>query len=258
MNVKDAQKELVDPAVNMTKAVLQACNETAVKKVVLTSSIAAIAGMGTNGVAVDESVWNQHSSLKRAPYFYSKTCAERAAWDFVKDKELDLVILNPPLVLGPSLIPTISESHSMLIKVAEGELLGIVNLEMATVDVRDVSEAHIRAMEDGNASGRYICCGENANVHIRDFTNIALECGLKPPTRDLTSNFFSRFIMAASHLIPGGAAGEYARNHIGNPIHINSNKIRKELRIEFRNVLETCKETYEDLLKWGHLELPSA
>lgn len=80
ITVNDPQRDLVDPAVNGTVSVLAAAHEVAsVKKVVLTSSVAAIGDHFENGRVYTENDWNQTSSLKRMPYYYSKTLAEKAA-----------------------------------------------------------------------------------------------------------------------------------------------------------------------------------
>jgi dihydroflavonol-4-reductase len=87
MEVKDPQKDLVDPAVKGTLAVLNACEKSGtVKKVVITSSIAAITDSPNPKVTYTELDWNKDSSLTRNPYYYSKRMAEETAWNFMKEK----------------------------------------------------------------------------------------------------------------------------------------------------------------------------
>jgi len=122
VDVKDAQKELIDPAVNGTRNVLEQANRTqTVKRVVVTSSCAAIYGDNAdlkktpNGVFTEE-IWNTSSSLTHQPYSYSKTLAEKEAWTICeKQDRWDLVTINPTLVIGPGINPHgTSESFNMV------------------------------------------------------------------------------------------------------------------------------------------------
>ena len=110
IDVKDPQKELIDPAVNGTKTVLDSANRTdSVTRVVLTSSCAAIYGDNVDikkapGGRLNESIWNTSSTLRHGAYSLSKTLAEKAAWDIFQEQERwKLVVINPSLVLGPAL-----------------------------------------------------------------------------------------------------------------------------------------------------------
>lgn len=110
-SVTDPQKELVDPAQLGTRNVLEEVNRTpAVKRVVLTSSCAAIYGDNAdlkatpNGIFT-EKIWNTSSSLEHGAYSYSKTVAEKEAWEINKKQDIwDLVVINPTLVIGPGIM----------------------------------------------------------------------------------------------------------------------------------------------------------
>lgn len=259
LNVDDPQTDLVDPAVNGTLSFLKSCKKADVKKVVLTSSLAAIADGGVKGKVFDESDWNSSSTLDKLAYYYSKTQAEKAAWKFVEEEApgLKLVVINPCAVLGPSLVKSINESMAMLSNTVNGLFYGIIDLEFPIVDVRDVSEAHIRAMESETASGRYICCSDRLFPH-REMVEVAVKLGFKPPTRDLTGKFMSSTIKLMSHVTPGREAGVFTRNHLGNPIVPTNAKIARDLRMTFRDPAETVKENFGDMIKKGHLKAPSS
>jgi nucleoside-diphosphate-sugar epimerase len=156
LNVTDPQKDLVDPAVNGTLSVLQAAYDAGtVKRVVLTSSCAAISDSFDSSKVYTEADWNSLSSLTRNPYYFSKTLAEQAAWKFVSEKpdKFDLVVINPFIVLGPSLVPSqVNESVHFYKQLLNGEMgVGGVDLYFGIVDVRDVALAHIVAMENKQA-----------------------------------------------------------------------------------------------------------
>jgi dihydroflavonol-4-reductase len=161
LNVTDPQRDLVDPAVAGTMAMLRAAAASPrVKRVVLTSSMAAITDE-PDGRVLTEADWNEKSSLTRNPYYYSKTLAERAAWDFMAQEKpgFELVVINPFMVIGPELSNEVNTSNQMFVDMANGTYPAIMALEWGFVDVRDVAEAHVRAMTEPGAQGRYLCGG---------------------------------------------------------------------------------------------------
>ncbi|MEW7007409.1 NAD-dependent epimerase/dehydratase family protein [Lentilitoribacter sp. EG35] len=162
---KDAQKELVDPAVNGTRNVLETANRTdSVSRVVVTSSCAAIYGDAIdcqsmpNGTLTEE-IWNTTSRLDHQAYSYSKTQAEKAAWDIAKAQDRwKLVVINPAFVMGPGVtLQPNSESVAVMKQLGDGTMkMGVPHFEIGIVDVRDVAEAHMRAGYIADAEGRHI------------------------------------------------------------------------------------------------------
>jgi len=172
------QKELVEPALNGTLNVLNAVEKAGtVKRVVLTSSIAAVASLAKPEDYVhSEEDWNLDGTLEKEPYRYSKRVAEEAAWNFAKGKSWDLVVINPGFVLGA---PLSARTDSTSVKNIKELLDGTVNARGGTpggnafpaIDVRDVVEAHVRAAENPKASGRYLL-GCSVGVSYLDFANV--------------------------------------------------------------------------------------
>ena len=257
VSVKDPQKELVDPAVKGTLSFLNAVKKAGIKKVVLTSSFAAMHSRGIIGKTYTEEDWNTESSLTSKPYYYSKTLAEKAAWDFVEGTDIKLVVINPVAVYGPSLTKSINETVGIVVGVLKGRFPGIVDLGFPSVDVRDVSKAHVLAMESETASGRYLCCPIDNQISVRDITDICNENGFKAPTRDFSSPFFTRLIKLMSYVVPGGSEGETIRSFFGTPAVVSSEKIARDLKIDFIDARTSIKETLFDLVKWGHLPAPT-
>lgn len=172
LNVKDAQKDLVDPALKGTRNVLNAANKSeSVKRVVLTSSCAAIYGDSVDVLSMPnqqltEEVWNTTSSLTHQPYSYSKTVAEREAWKMAKEQNRwNLVTINPSLVLGPGINPhATSESLDIMKMLGNGALkMGAPDFRIGAVDVRDLAQAHYNAGFLPEAQGRHIISGENTS-----------------------------------------------------------------------------------------------
>lgn len=163
--VKDPQRDLVGPALVGTTNVLASVNRTlSVKRVVLTSSCAAIIGDAAdclsypNGIATEKQ-WNLTSTINHQPYSYSKTVAERAAWEInQKQSRWDLVVINPSLVIGPGINPhSTSESYNLIRQLGDGtSKMGIPEFYIGVVDVRDLAYAHFKAGFTPDANGRHI------------------------------------------------------------------------------------------------------
>eukprot|EP01018_Ginkgo_biloba_P006957 Gb_38601 [translate_table: standard] len=159
--VTDDPVQMVEPAVNGTRNVLDACAEAGVRRVVFTSSIGAVY-MDPNrnyDALVDESCWSNLDFCKDTKnwYCYGKTVAEQAAWERAKEKGLDLVVVNPCVVLGPLLQSSINASTLHILKYLTGSAKTYANSVQAYVHVKDVAEAHILVFENQSASGRYLC-----------------------------------------------------------------------------------------------------
>ncbi|GLU10984.1 hypothetical protein SLE2022_277570 [Rubroshorea leprosula] len=143
---------------NGTLNVLKSCAKvSSIKRVVLTSSMAAVANTGkplTPDVLVDETWFSDPDVCEKSKHWYqlSKTLAEKAAWKFAEENGIDLVAINPGVVIGPLLHPTINLSVDFIIDIVNGRQLPPFN---RFVDVRDVAFAHILAFEVPSASGRY-------------------------------------------------------------------------------------------------------
>ncbi len=164
-NIRDPQKELVDPAKLGTRNVLEQANRTAsVRRVVVTSSCAAIYGDNADiarapGGILTEEVWNTSSSLEHGAYSYSKTVAEQEAWKIADAQDRwKLVVVNPSLVIGPAIYsrPT-SESFSLMKQMGDGSMkMGAPRWRIGAVDVRDLAAAHLAAAFKSEANGRNI------------------------------------------------------------------------------------------------------
>jgi nucleoside-diphosphate-sugar epimerase len=150
------EDELIVPAREGTLRVLRASRDARVKRVVLTSSFAAIGyGHKEQKAPFDETNWTNLSGDDVAPYAKSKTLAERAAWDFIAKEggELELSVINPVGVFGPVLGPDYSTSILIVQRLMVGALPGSPQLYFGVVDVRDVADLHLRAMTHPAAKG---------------------------------------------------------------------------------------------------------
>ena len=257
-DVKNPQKELIEPAVNGTANVLNTANEIeSVKRVVVTSSCAAIYTDAIDTVnapdgKLTEEVWNETASLDYQPYSYSKTLAERKAWEInEKQDRWDLVAINMPLVLGPALNPknTTSESVNILKMLGGGEMkMGAPKIGIGLVDIRDVAEAHFRAGFTSEAKGRYI-----TSAHETDF----LEMGtvLLPKYGDkfpLPKKALPKWLlMIVGPLTNKMFTWKYIRNNVNVPWRADNSKIKRDLGMTFRPMKETMEDSFQVLVDEG-------
>ncbi|KAK9913034.1 hypothetical protein M0R45_036860 [Rubus argutus] len=180
-NPNDPQVELIDPALKGTLNVLRSCVKVpSIKRVVITSSMAAVAFNGkplAPDVIIDESWFSDPAVCEKSKAWYmlSKTLAEEAAWKFAKEKGIDVVTVNPGLVIGPLLQPTLNTSVAPVLKLINGTET-FPNTTYRFVDVRDVANAHILAFENPSASGRYCLVG--SVIHCSEV--VKMLCDISP------------------------------------------------------------------------------
>ncbi|MFQ6619778.1 hypothetical protein Gotur_000476 [Gossypium turneri] len=236
-DVLDPQAELLDPAVKGTLNVLSSCAKTpSVKRVVLTSSIAAVAYNGkprTADVVVDENWFSDPDYCKSLKLWYvvSKTMAEDSAWKFSKEKGIDMVAINPAMVIGPLLQPTLNTSAAAILNLIKGAET-FPNATFGWVNVKDVATAHIQAFEIPSASGRY-CLVERV-VHYSEIVNILHH-------------------LYPSLQLPQKCAGD--KPYV--PTYQVSKEKAKSLGIEFIPLDVSLKETVESLKEKGFVHLSS-
>jgi nucleoside-diphosphate-sugar epimerase len=149
------EDELIVPAREGALRVLRAARDAGVKRVVLTSSFAAIGyGHELQKTPFNETNWTNLDSDVIA-YVKSKTLAERAAWDFIAKEggKLELSVINPVGVFGPVLGPDYSTSILLVQRLMDAAIPGCPRLCFGLVDVRDVADVHLRAMTNPAANG---------------------------------------------------------------------------------------------------------
>lgn len=233
---KDVEKELYEPAINGTKNVLRSCLKNGVKRVVLTSSLAAVLGgqrrRDPNHVWVEED-WNTDALQRNSfafPYPISKTLAELGAWEFISQyPEIELVVINPSLVLGPPVSGRVDPTSIKIPKgIFEGTADPIGNRVMGMVDIRTVSNAHIRALEIEKPNQRFII----SNADQTSFLDLAL----------LMKKLFPDWPVASTP--PANPLPSL-------PNTIDNSRARNELKVEFYDLETTVKDMLDELIKLG-------
>ena len=174
----------VKPAVAGVKRAFKYAKKHNVKKVVLTSSVAAIFDTLEEKTDYDETDWSDPENPSISHYAKSKTLAEKAAWDFVKneDNPFELAVINPALVIGPSLSGDLGESNKAIAMVTTGKMPVAVPLQFGYVDVRDVAAAHLLAMQNSNSNGERFALAEK-DLWYKDVAKVLRDNGFdKAPT----------------------------------------------------------------------------
>jgi len=150
--------ELIAPARDGARRVLTAALDAGAERIVLTSSVAAVRNGGPpkNGVAYTEDDWTNGGNEALTPYTRSKTIAERAAWDLVREAgaESRLAVVNPGAIIGPALSDDRSFSLELIERLMKGAMPALPRLGFSLVDARDVAELQLLAMTAPDAGGQ--------------------------------------------------------------------------------------------------------
>ncbi|MGL3804794.1 SDR family oxidoreductase [Paeniglutamicibacter sp. R2-26] len=180
------ENELIVPARDGALRVLRAARGAGVKRVVLTSSFAAVGyGKAPRDTEYTESDWSDPEAPIGA-YGKSKTLAERAAWDFTKaGGPPELCVVNPVAIIGPVLGPKLSTSIELVRRLVSGGLPGLPRVSTALVDVRDVADLHLRAMVDPAAAGERFLAVAGPAWSLEDMAGVLRSAGYRAPARVL-------------------------------------------------------------------------
>jgi dihydroflavonol-4-reductase len=238
----------VGPARDGTLRVLEAARRAGVRRVVLTSSVAAItSGHAVRSAPFTEADWSLADRAQ--PYEKSKTVAERAAWEFSAAHPAgpELATVNPSFVLGPLLVAERSPSLDIVRNLVERRQPGVADLHFGIVDVRDVAEAHWLAMIRPEAKGQRFLCNTEVLSHAEIAGLLAAQLGprgLRIPTRRLPS----WFVRAVGLFDP---TVRFVVPRLGKRKELDSSKLRSTLGWEPRPVAETLRDTAESLLAWA-------
>lgn len=150
---KDPQ-DVIAPAKAGTMNVLAAARDAGIRRLVVTSSVAAIMGGISEDRVYTAEDWSDPDDPDLTPYSISKTVAERAAWDFCAEHDIALATVNPALVLGPALEADYGSSLEALVKLMKREIPLLPRFGFEIVDVRDVATLHRLAFEQDAAIGQ--------------------------------------------------------------------------------------------------------
>jgi len=248
------EDELIVPARDGALRVLKASRDAGVKRVVLTSSMAAIAyGHKSQNEPYSEKDWTDLNGRHVAAYPKSKTIAERAAWDFIAKEggELELSVVNPVFVQGPVLGADYSPSIMVVQRLMDGAMPGCPKLYFAIVDVRDVADLHIRAMTDPAAKGERFIASAGDTISMLELAKVLRarmgDAAKRVPTREIP-NWVVRLVAmrdtAVKAILP----------ELGQIKRVTNEKAKRVLGWQPRSNEEAIVASAESLIRLGLLK----
>jgi len=238
--IKD-ENELIQPAKEGTLRVLNAAKSNSVNRIIITSSNAAVYGGNKHIHDFNEKIWTNINSKGVRPYTKSKTVAEKAAWDFAsKNPSIILTTINPVLVWGPGLGNHLNSASLGIFKILMKKEMPIIpKIKMPIVDVRDVSKAHINALENKESHNKRFLVCENTYW----FKEVCLKLrsiGISAPSTvapSLLIKFLSLFDKKLSEITP----------FLDYDFKINSNQAKKILGFNPIKFEKTLEDTFKYL-----------
>ena len=253
-SVPKNEDELIGPAREGTLRVLRAARDAGVKRVVLTSSFAAIGyGHKVQDAPFTEKDWSDLNGEGVQAYPKSKTLAERAAWDFMAKEGggMELSVVNPVAVFGPVLAADYSTSILLVQRLMDGAIPGCPQLYLGVVDVRDVADLHLRAMTHPAAKGERFQCVAGDFVSMLEIAQMLKRrmgaAAKRVPTRQLP-NWLVRLAAlrdpAVKVILP----------ELGKRKNATNEKARRVLGWAPRSNEESVVATAESLVRLGLLK----
>jgi dihydroflavonol-4-reductase len=241
------ENDLVRPAVEGTLRALKAAHKAGVKRVILTSSVAAIYGsdLPAGKTEFDETMWSDPNHvIGKMAYNKSKTLAEKAAWAYIQSeaKEIQLTTINPVLVAGAPLDKNFGASVSVVERLMNGKDPVLPDMSFGIVDVKDVAKMHVLVIKNKAAYGqRFI-----ANAGSRTFIQMATALKAAYPARKIPTGqaptvlvrFLALFDGEIKAVLPG----------LGKHINPSSKKAETVLGISFIPVEQSLVETGQYLV----------
>lgn len=248
------EDELIVPAREGALRVLRAARDAAVKRVVMTSSFAAIGyGHPQQSAPFDETSWTNLDGPDVSAYVKSKTIAERAAWDFIASEggALELAVVNPVGVFGPVFGRDYATSILLVQRLMDGAIPGSPRLMFGAVDVRDVADLHLRAMTHPAAAGqRFLACAGDF-MRIAEMARVLRDrmgpTGRRVPVREIPDwlvRLFALIDPVARQVLP----------ELGKTKNATSAKARNVLGWTPRSREDALVATAESLVRLGLLK----
>jgi len=236
------ENEIIGPAVAGTENVLEIALEKGVKKVVITSSCSAVWDKTKEHEATEED-WADETQI--AVYAKSKVRSERRAWEIYekcKDR-MQISVILPSFVLGPVYSSSLSSSDRVVADMMKGLFPGVVEMKVGVTDIRDVAEAHYKAMTSDVANGkRYIISG-------RQTTMLEIVQVLKKEFEKLGYNISDKFLSAEEVLSSDDPTVKELKRFLGPERKVSNELSIKELGLRYRPYEETLIDMGNSLIK---------
>jgi len=253
MGAPKHEDELIIPAREGALRVLRAARDAGVKRVVLTSSFAAIGyGQKPTDRPFTEESWTDVNGDDVTAYAKSKTLAERAAWDFIAHEggALELSVVNPVGVFGPVLGPDFSTSIQVVKYMLDGALPALPRLTSGIVDVRDVADLHLRAMTNPAAKGERFLAVAGDFVTLQEIA-LMLKARMGDAARRVPTGVFPDWVVRLATLADSSLS--LIVPELGKTKNATNEKARRVLSWTPRSNEDSIIATAESLIQFGLL-----
>ncbi|MEL6952923.1 MAG: aldehyde reductase [Pseudomonadota bacterium] len=241
-------EETIRPAVDGTLRALNAAKAAGIKRVVLTSSTVAVSygSEATTQRKATEEDWTDTEAPNLTPYAKSKTLAERAAWDFAETNGLDLTAINPSFVIGPPLDANYGTSIEVIERILAAKDPMVPQIGFATVDVEDIAEIHIRALETDATIGLRVI---GACERFMWFQDMAHAIKVAFPERRIVTRLAPAMIVRLLALFDPAIRGVLP--DLGRKREADGSRARELLGIEYRDTKESVVDAARFLIDRG-------
>jgi dihydroflavonol-4-reductase len=196
------ENEIISPAVDGTLRVLSAAKAAGIERTVVTSSlIAIIAGKQSGHYGTDS--WSDPEA-EIGTYAKSKVLAEKAAWSYAEENDLDLVVINPGGVMGPTLTGKVEgESLTMISDIITGKYPLVPDISVGFIDVRDVAKLHVSALTANGAVGKRFIASSDEPLHFTEITGILKNAGFKKASTKMAPKFLLKIMSIFDDQVKG-------------------------------------------------------
>ncbi|RED17750.1 NAD-dependent epimerase/dehydratase family protein [Parasphingopyxis lamellibrachiae] len=244
------ENDLIGPARDGALRALRFAKEAGVKRVVMTSSMAAIAyGVDRGEYTFSEKDWTNLEHPDVYPYVKSKTISERAArdWMVANGEGMEFCTINPSMVLGPILSPDFSTSLEAVKKMMDGSFPGAPDLGFCVVDVRDVADLHVRALTAPDMDGeRFFAAGKFFKLH--DIAMLLKE-RLGDEAKKVPSRKLPDWLMKIVAI--WDPVARQVKSELGKVRHADASHAKEKLGWQTRDEEQTIVDTARSLIDNG-------
>ena len=246
---KNPQEKIVDPSVVGTQNVLDAIDSSeTVECLVHTSSTAAIRPQRwEDGQTLTTDTWAEDANIENNPYGLAKFSAERLVrnWHSSNKNGPRMVTINPCVVLGPPLSKRhLRGSPSFIMMLLKREIPFVIPMHISIVDVRDVAEAHVRALSRGDSGGRYLVVSGQMW-----WKEVAMAIKKGNPTMKIPTKQIPYFLSLVVSIFHPRVSLSWARMHLGKRLYWDASPAEKDLGMEWRSPEESLLDTIPPILE---------
>jgi len=251
ISAKDPQKQIVDPSVVGTRNVVAAIDAArTVERFVHTSSTAAIRPMTwKNGETLTTKTWADDATLEGNPYGLAKVLAERIVRDWHSgggEEKPRMVTIHPSVVFGPPMSKIhLRGSLSFLNALVQRKVPVLIPIQINIVDVRDVAEAHVRALTEGQNAGRYLTV--SGDMQFSEISRTLRDEYPELKTPRFTVPYLIALIFGP--LFDRRITLSWARQHLRRKLYWDATPAERELGMSWKPARESVLESVPGLIE---------